>query len=277
MQYSLSGEFAGISFAVPSNAIRKVVPSLITTGTYMHPDIGITGIDVTPEIAKAIGLQEARGFLVTDVTAKGPAAKADVQGGGDLLTDINGRQIELGGDIIIGIDNKNVSKIDDILTYLEREKQVGDTVELTVLRAGQLRGMNVIVGSRPLIPSSAAATPSPPITTTNDILTYQNSSYGIRIQYPANWTIDEQDFDSNDTVTNIVTFFSPLTSRFDIYSENLGISMERLTDQSITLDEYATSLITDYNKTLTDFNLIELNTNITLGGGNNHCLQINIY
>ena len=131
----------------------------------MHPDIGITGIDVTPEIAKAMGLQEARGFLVTDVTAEGPAAKADVQGGGDLLTDINGRQIKLGGDIIIGIDNKNVSKIDDILTYLEREKQVGDTVELTVLRDGQLWGMNVMVGSRPLISSSAAATPS---STTNN-------------------------------------------------------------------------------------------------------------
>ena len=108
------------------------MPSLITTGSYTHPDIGITGIDVTPEIAKAMGLQEVRGFLITDVTANGPAAKADVQGG-NLFTDINGRQIELGGDIIIGIDNKTVSKIDDILTYLEREKQVGDTVELTVL------------------------------------------------------------------------------------------------------------------------------------------------
>ena len=44
--------------------------------------------------------------------------------------------------------------------------------------------------------------------------------------------------------------------------------MERLTNQNMTLDEYATSLITDYNKTLTDFNLIESNTNITLGGNN---------
>ena len=61
-----------------------------------------------------------------------PLAQANVQGG-NLFTDINGRQIELGGDIIIGIDNKTVSKIDDILTSLEREKQVGDTVELTVL------------------------------------------------------------------------------------------------------------------------------------------------
>jgi S1-C subfamily serine protease len=265
--FSSIGEFAGISFAVPSNTIRKVMPSLITTGTYMHPDIGIAGIDVTPEIAKAIGLQEARGFLVTDVTAKGPAAKADVRGGGNLLTDINGRQIKLGGDIIIGIDNKTVSKIDDILTYLEREKQVGDTVELTLLRGGQLWGMNVMVGSRPSI-SSAAATPSPPLKTTGDILTYQNSSYGIRIQYPANWTKDEQDFDPNDTETNIVAFSSPLTSRFDRYSETLYISMKRLTDQNMTLDEYAASVISDYNETLTDFNLIESNTNITLGGDN---------
>jgi S1-C subfamily serine protease len=269
--FSSTKEFAGISFAVPSNTIKKVVPSLITTGSYMHPDIGITGIDVTPDIAKTMGLKEAKGFLITNVTADGPADKADVQGG-DLLTEINGRQIELGGDIIMGIDNKNVSKIDDILTYLEREKQVGDTVELTVLRDGQLWGMNVMVGSRPFVSSSAT-----PSSTTSNILTYQNSSYGIRIQYPANWTKDEQDVDPNDTITNIVTFSSPLTSRFDIYSENLGIGLERLTDQNMTLKEYTTSLITDYNETLTDFNLIELNTNITLGGGNNNTAYRLIY
>ena len=245
------------------------MPSLIATGSYKHPDIGITGIDVTPEIAKAIGLQEIRGFLVTDVTSDGPAAKADVQGGDNILTDINGRQIELGGDIIIGIDNKTVNNIDDILTYLEREKQVGDIVEITLLRDGQLHGMNAIVGSRPFaLSSSAAATPSPLPPTTSDILTYQNSSYGITIQYPTNWTKDEQDFDPNGTATNIVALISPLTSRFDRYSETLYLSMERLTDQNMTLGEYAISQITDYNKTLTDFNLIELNTNITLGEDN---------
>ena len=105
-------------------------------------------------------------------------------------------------------------------------------------------------------------------------MTYQNSSFGIRIQYPANWTKDEQDFDANDTITNIVTFMSPLTSKFDIYSENLGISIEGLSNPNMTLNGYASSLITDYNKTLTDFNLIELNTNITLGGGNNPAYRL---
>ena len=52
------------------------MPSLITTGSYTHPDIGITGIDVTPEIAKAMGLQEVRGFLMVDFIANGPACSS---------------------------------------------------------------------------------------------------------------------------------------------------------------------------------------------------------
>jgi hypothetical protein len=79
-------------------------------------------------------------------------------------------------------------------------------------------------------------------------LTYQNSSYGITIQYPANWTKNEQEFDPNDNVTDIVAFSSPLENTSDNYSETLAISMERLSNQSMTLEEYATSRITDYKK-----------------------------
>jgi hypothetical protein len=104
---------------------------------------------------------------------------------------------------------------------------------------------------------------------TSNILTYQNSPYGISIQYPANWTKNEKDYDPNDNITNIVSFSSPLTNRFDNYSETLLISIKGLSNQSMTLKEYATSLITDYNKTLTDFKVIESNTNITLAGANN--------
>jgi serine protease Do len=149
--FSTTGAYSGVGFAIPSTMIKKVVSSLITTGSYTHPYIGITGIDVTPDIAKAMGLQEARGFLVTDVTAEGPAAKAGIQGG-DLLTDVNGREIELGGDVIVKIDNNTVRKIDDVLTYLEREKQVGDTVQLTVLRDGQLQQIPVTLAARPASP-----------------------------------------------------------------------------------------------------------------------------
>src|ERR687890_352501 len=148
--FSNTGVYSGVGFAVPSNTIKKVVPSIIAVGSYQHPYLGVLGTDVTPQIAEAMGLQEARGFLVTDVTAEGPAVEAGIQGGG-LLADINGREIELGGDVILEIDNKTVRKIDDILAYLEREKQVGDIVQLTVLRDGQLQEIPVTLAARPAL------------------------------------------------------------------------------------------------------------------------------
>jgi S1-C subfamily serine protease len=146
--FSNTGVYSGVGFAIPSNTITKVVPSLIAKGSYQHPYLGVIGTDVTPEIAGSLGLQEARGFLVTGITAGSPAAKAGIQGGSSL-TDINGRGIRQGGDIILQIDDKTVRKIDDILTYLEREKKVGDTVQLTVLRNGVTEKIPITLGARP--------------------------------------------------------------------------------------------------------------------------------
>jgi hypothetical protein len=85
---------------------------LISSGSYTHPWIGIAGTDVTPEIAHALGLEEARGFLVTDVTANSPADKSGIRGG-YKITSINGNQFPLGGDVVLAIDNKTIRKIDD--------------------------------------------------------------------------------------------------------------------------------------------------------------------
>jgi S1-C subfamily serine protease len=149
--FSTTGASAGIGFAIPSNTIKKVVPSLIATGSYQHPYIGIAGTDITPEIADALGLAEARGFLVTDVTPASPAQKAGIQGGngGNSLTTIGGREMKMGGDVILKIDDRTVRKIDDILTYLEREKNVGDTVQFTVLRNGETENIKLTLGPRP--------------------------------------------------------------------------------------------------------------------------------
>jgi S1-C subfamily serine protease len=135
--FSSTGESAGVGFAIPSNTVSKVVPSLISSGVYQHPWLGISGTDITPEIARVLGLDEARGFLVTDITSGSPADKAGIRGG-YKIDDIDGMEIRLGGDIVVGIDNNTVRKIDDILSYLEREKKVGDEVQLTVLRDGKI-------------------------------------------------------------------------------------------------------------------------------------------
>ena len=146
--FSNTGVYSGVGFAVPSNTIKKVVPSIIAIGSYTHPYLGVLGTNVTPEIAGNLGLQEATGFLVTDVTAGSPADKAGIRAG-SLLTATNQREVPLGGDIILQIDNKKVRKIDDLLTYLEREKEVGDTVQLTILRNGVTEKIPVTLGARP--------------------------------------------------------------------------------------------------------------------------------
>jgi serine protease Do len=135
--FSSTGESAGVGFSIPSNTVGKVVPSLISSGVYQHPWLGISGTDITPEIANVLGLDEAKGFLVTDITSGSPADNAGIRGG-YKIDDVEGTEVRLGGDIIVGIDNNTVRKIDDILSYLEREKKVGDEVQLSVLREGKI-------------------------------------------------------------------------------------------------------------------------------------------
>ncbi len=146
--FSTTGQFAGVGFAIPANTISKVVPSLVTAGSFKHPWLGVSGTDMTPGIADALGLKEPRGFLVVDVINGSPAAKAGIRGG-DKQSTIDGRPIMLGGDVIVDIDGKVVRKIDDILVYLQREKSVGDNLRLTVLRNGELHDISVILGARP--------------------------------------------------------------------------------------------------------------------------------
>ena len=146
--YSTTGQFAGVGFAIPSNTIAQVVPSLITTGAYQHPWLGVAGRDMTPGIADRLGLDEPRGFLVMDVVAGSPAEKAGIQRGNED-TVIDGIPMKLGGDVIIAVDDNTVRKIDDILAYVEMEKSVGDDLKLTILREGQTMEVIATLAARP--------------------------------------------------------------------------------------------------------------------------------
>lgn len=146
--FSTTGQFAGVGFAIPSDTMTKVVPSLITTGSFKHPWLGVAGRDMTPGIAERLGLKEPRGFLVMDVVAGSPAEKAGTKSGSQDAT-IDGVPVKLGGDVIVGVDNKTVRKIDDILVYLQREKSVGDSLQLTILRDGKETQITAVLGARP--------------------------------------------------------------------------------------------------------------------------------
>jgi S1-C subfamily serine protease len=151
--FSTTGGFAGVGFAVPSNTIAKIAPVLIERGFFEHPWLGVSGIDMTPEIAEAIGLGEPRGFLVIEVAPGGPADGAGVQGG-DTPMQLNGMDIPLGGDVVLAINDRDVRKIDDVLGYLQQATQVGETVTLTVWRDGQIIQIDVTLGARPSLQES---------------------------------------------------------------------------------------------------------------------------
>ena len=145
---SSTGEFTGVGFAVPSNTIKKIVPSLIEEGKYHHPWMGITGIDIDPDLAKIRELVNAKGFLVVTVIDGQPADDAGLQGVSETV-EIDGKEYPIDGDIIISVDGKEVRKINDLLVHLQREKSVGDEMILGVLRDGDLMHLTLTLGERP--------------------------------------------------------------------------------------------------------------------------------
>lgn len=143
-----TGEFAGIGFAVPSNTVSKIVPILIKEGKYKHPWLGISGVDIDPDLAGILGLQDTRGLLVVSIVKDSPAEKAGLHGSTETK-EIDGIKYQIGGDVILSVDHKDVRKIDDILIHLQREKKVGDTIDLEILREGRITNFELTLEERP--------------------------------------------------------------------------------------------------------------------------------
>jgi S1-C subfamily serine protease len=146
---SNSGSSSGVGFAIPSEIVSKVVPSLISSGKYEHPYLGISGTDMTPDIAQAMNLPtDTRGALVATVVAGGPAANAGLMPSETAVT-INGTQGTVGGDVITAIDGTPITSMSDLIAYLAIHTQVDQTINLTILRNGQTQTVQLTLGSRP--------------------------------------------------------------------------------------------------------------------------------
>ncbi len=145
---SATGEFTGVGFAVPSQTLAKIVPSLIQNGEYKHPWIGISGRDIDPDLAKVLDLNDAVGFLVVTVVPDSPASKAGLQGSENIV-EREGVQYAVGGDIILSVDGVDVRKISDILIHLQRAKSVGDEMVLEILRDNRTTNFTIVLGERP--------------------------------------------------------------------------------------------------------------------------------
>jgi serine protease Do len=90
--YSPNGGSVGIGFAIPANEAKPVLDALREHGKVDRGWIGVQIQPVTPEIANSLGLQDAKGTLVTAVQPDGPAAKAKMEQGDVILT-FNGEDV----------------------------------------------------------------------------------------------------------------------------------------------------------------------------------------
>jgi S1-C subfamily serine protease len=143
------GEFSGVGFAIPSDAIKREVQSLIETGSYQHPWLGVSGTDITPAVADEMGLDEGtKGALIFDVTAGGPAEEAGIRGGSRTVT-IDGVSVRVGGDVIISIEGYSIRSFYDLSFYLERNSRPEDTLTFTLIRDDDVLDLDVTLGERP--------------------------------------------------------------------------------------------------------------------------------
>jgi S1-C subfamily serine protease len=133
----------GLSFAYVGT-LTDSSPTL----SQSQPWLGISAVEVSPQIAEATGIEETSGLLVLQVAPDGPAEKAGIRGGNELKA-IDGGEIPVGGDVITHIDASAIRTLDDFRSNLST-KQVGDTVEFRLVSTnGDERTVDAILEARP--------------------------------------------------------------------------------------------------------------------------------
>ncbi len=146
--FSPSGGSVGIGFAVPINTAKRLLPQLIARGRVSHPWLGISGVDLSGDLARALGLAVKEGILVTQVDPQGPAARAGVRGARRSAR-LGNRLFPVGGDIIVAVDGARVTSVDELIAFLDAERKVGDEVRLEIVRDGRPLTLPVRLGELP--------------------------------------------------------------------------------------------------------------------------------
>ncbi len=127
-----SGGNQGIGFAVPVNLVRNIMDQIVAHGSVERAYLGVTIQEVTPAIARAVGLPSPEGALVGEVSPSGPAQKAGIQSG-DVILAMNGTEIAESNQLRMNVSLMNP----------------GQTVNLKVFRNGQTTNITAQVGILP--------------------------------------------------------------------------------------------------------------------------------
>lgn len=137
-----TGLNSGVGFAIPVQAVKRIIPELIASGSYIYPFMGISsnGGQLTLAAQEVLDLPQTTGVYVTGVTPESPADSAGlIPAGSD----------NRGGDLIVAVDGQTVTEFNDLITYLVFHTEVGQTIKLTVLRDNESLEIPLTLGERP--------------------------------------------------------------------------------------------------------------------------------
>jgi serine protease Do len=129
---SMIAKGSGIGFAIPSNLVRHVADQIMKTGHVDRAWIGVGIQDLTPDLASAMKMDPSAGVLVNSVTDNGPAQKAQIHPG-DVIASVGGKAVH---------DSHELQR--EIIAH-----DVGQNVQLEIIRAGRHYGTQVALVSRP--------------------------------------------------------------------------------------------------------------------------------
>jgi serine protease Do len=142
---SPSGGSVGIGFAIPSDLVQSVVDQLIAFGETRRGWLGVRIQPVTDELAETLGLDKAKGALVSEVMPDGPASKGGVKV----------------GDVIVEFDGKAVDTARD-LSRIVADTDVEKKVSVSVVREGQKKKLSIVTGRLEAFDKAHTETPETP-------------------------------------------------------------------------------------------------------------------
>lgn len=136
----------GIGFAISSNTVSKVVPELISHGSYAYPYLGLSSYsNMSLAMIEALELPQSTGAYIASVVSGGPADRAGLRGG---LKPSRIQGLTTGGDLITAVDGIEIKDFSELMSYLVLNTSVGDQIVLTVIREGETLDVPVTLGQR---------------------------------------------------------------------------------------------------------------------------------
>jgi S1-C subfamily serine protease len=145
---SQSGGGEGVGFAVPVDAVRRSLRELREKGRVNYGYLGVETMTIWPQLAERIDLHLNTGALVQDVVDGSPAEDAGLEAGHEEISFQGQDGIAVGGDLIVAVDGKRLTREHDLADEISG-RGAGENVELTLVRDGERRTLDVELGRRP--------------------------------------------------------------------------------------------------------------------------------